>query len=51
MDGTGVELSESPAAHPNDTNPRSGEPSVSFDLRTIAKSLDSGISELKGYLA
>ena len=36
MDRTGVELSESPAAHPNDTNTRSGGPSVTFELSPVA---------------
>ena len=35
MDRTGVELSESPAAHANDTNTRSGGPSVTFDLSPV----------------
>ena len=36
MDRTGVELSESPAAHANDTNTRSGGPSVTFELSPVA---------------
>ena len=36
MDRTEVELSESPAAPANDTNTRSGEPSVTFDLSSVA---------------
>ena len=31
-----MELSESPAAPANDTNTRSGGPSVNFDLSTVA---------------
>ena len=36
LDRTGVELSENPAAHANDTNTRSGGPSVIFDLSPVA---------------
>ena len=36
MDRTEVELSESSAAHPNDTNNRSGGPSVTLELSPVA---------------
>ena len=36
MDRVEVELSESPAAPANDTNTRSGGPSVNFDLSPVA---------------
>ena len=39
MDRTEVELSERPAAPANDTNTRSGGPSVTFELSSVA-SLD-----------
>ena len=36
VDRTGVELSESPAAHANDANTRSGGSSITFELSPVA---------------
>ena len=36
MDRTGVEISESPAFPANDTDTRSGGPSVTFELLPVA---------------